>query len=168
MLRSLAALALLASSSAAIAQGTSQKPASPAEIAASTASCIAATTATGIDVTALEGGGWQKATATDGRGKPLQTPFSVYGRKGGNTMLMLAPASGARGLCTVMARIDRAENAPVVINALSAQLNTKPAKADKGEIYWFAQNKIVQLATTGDRSKPSVRISVMQVPEKAK
>ncbi len=168
MPRSAAALALLGAASAAAAQGQILVPAAPAEIAAAVASCVAATNAGGADAKVLGAQGWQRAIATDGKGKPLATPFAVYGRKGGKTMIMIAPSKQGRDLCTVTARIDGTAAAKPVVEAVSAQLKTKPAKVEPSAIYWLAGGKAVQLASTGDRSKPSVRISIMQLPEKSK
>jgi len=168
LIKAFATLVLLGAAGSAGAQEQSVSPADTAEIAASVASCLAVTTAAGPDAEALAAQGWQKGTAMDPRGKPLATPFSVYGRKGGKTMIMIAPMSKGRGICAVTARIDGTDAAKGVVDALSAELKAKPAKVEQSEIYWFAGRKVVQLTSTGDRSKPSVRISVMQLPEKSK
>lgn len=169
LLGALIPFVLLAAASPAAAQGSASglKPASPADIVAATSSCMAAVGPNGTDEGVLLAQGWAKATMTS-KGKTVEAPLNVYGRKAGNVILMTAPDTKASGICTVMARIDRPETAPAVVNAMSTQLQTKPAKTEPGSVYWFAQQRIVQLATTGDRSKPSVRVSVMQIPEKSK
>jgi hypothetical protein len=166
--RSLAILLLGTVGTAAGAQTQSLVPAAPAEIAAAVGTCVAATKPAGADAGVLAAQGWKKATATSASGKPLATPFSVYGREGGKTLITVSKAKKRGDLCTVMARIESTDTAKPVVEALSAELKAKPGKIEQSEVYWFAGRKVVQLASTGDRSKPSVRISVMQLPEKSK
>ena len=166
MLRPLIALTFLATSAPAFAQASLQ-PAEPAEIASAVATCVAAARPGSVDSGVLTGQGWAKGEAADQDGKAIELPFDVYARKGAKVMITARNADG-NGMCSVVARIDRMETAPRVADALSTQFKVKPFQADKEGILWFADRRIVQLAATGDRSKPGVRVSVMQQVEKAK
>ena len=162
-----ALLGLVAAPAAAQDGASGLQPAAPAEIVSAASTCLAAARPGSVDVGVLTAQGWGKGQASDKGGKAIALPFDVYARKGGKVMIMTANADG-NGMCSVVARIDRAETAAAIANALSAQFKVKPFQADKEGILWFAERRIVQLAATGDRSKPGVRISVMQQVEKAK
>ena len=169
MLKFALASALVATAAPVLAQGgvAGLKPATPADIVSAASSCIAAVGPTGTDQAVLLAQGWTKATMTR-NGKAVEPPLGIYGRKSGNVVLMIGPNGKTGGLCNVVARVERIETASAVASSLSTQLNSKPAKTEPGSVYWFRGSKIVQLATTGDRAKPSVRISVMQMSEKPK
>jgi hypothetical protein len=167
LLRPLIALTLLTSGGAAVARGAALQPAAPPEIVAAASTCLAAAKPGSVDAAALTARGWAKGEASDGSGKAVKLPFDAFSRKDGKVVIIVAAADG-NGMCSVVARIDRVETASAVANALSAEFKVKPFQADKEGIIWFADGRLVQLAATGDRSKPSVRISLMQQVEKAK
>ena len=158
---------MLASGTSASAQAPSLEPATPAEIVSAASTCLAAAKPGSVDAAVLAAAGWTKAEASDEGGKAVALPFDLYARKGAKVMITARNADG-NGMCTVVARIDRVESASAIANALTAAFKVKPFQADKEGILWFADNRIVQLAATGDRSKPGVRVSVMQQVEKAK
>lgn len=158
---------MLASGTSANAQASGLEPATSAEIVAAATTCHAAAKPGSVDAAVLAAAGWVKAEASDEGGKAVALPFDVYARKDAKVMITARNADG-NGMCTVVARIDRVESAGAIANALTAAFKVKPFQADKEGILWFADNRIVQLAATGDRSKPGVRVSVMQQVEKAK
>jgi hypothetical protein len=165
LLKPLLALALLTVSAAGLAQAPALQPASPAEIVAAASTCFASAKPGMIDASVLTGQGWAKGEASDKSGKTIDLPFDFYGRKGSKVMIMAKNADG-NGMCSVLARVDRIETSSAVAQALSARFRKKPFKADKEGVFWLSERRIVQLAATGDRAKPSVRISVMQQIEK--
>jgi hypothetical protein len=167
LLKHLIALQLLAGSAAALAEASFLQPAEPVEIVSAASTCLAAAKPGTVDAAMLTGQGWAKGQASDKQGKAVDLPFDAYTRKDGRVMITTQIADG-NGMCSVVARIDRIEMASALANALSAEFKSKPFQADREGILWFADRRIVQLAATGDRSKPSVRISVMQHVEKAK
>jgi hypothetical protein len=66
----------------------------------------------------------------------------------------------------VLARIERPESAPAVVQALAAHLKAQPKRDKNNNLIWLAGRTAVQLAATGDRAKPALRVAVIQLAEK--
>jgi hypothetical protein len=165
LLRPLAALALLASAGPALAQASALRPAAPAHVVTGLSACIAAMRpGGGVEQSKLTGAGWRKGTAEDAKGKAMPMPFAIYGRKDANVVLLTDPAG--KGACTVLARIERPESAPAVVQALAAHLKAQPKRDKNNNLIWLAGRTAVQLAATGDRAKPALRVAVIQLAEK--
>ena len=165
MLKSLGALLLVANAGAALAQASSLKPASPADIQSGLSACRAAAAPGAAAGAALAEAGWQKGIVRDGKGKAIASPVGVYGRKDSNLMLMTSPA-GRAPACVVLARIERPEVAKSVAEAISAELKIQPKRDKDNDLYWFVGGTVIGLSPTGDPDKPSLRIAVMQSAEK--
>lgn len=163
MLKRSAALFLLTSAGPLWAQAPALSPATPAQIAAGVSACIAATQPERVNEAALVQAGWSKGTPKDAKGKALTVPFGIYGRKDSNVMLLTPPAKGP---CTVLARISRADAAPAVVEAVSAQVKAQPKRDKDNNLIWLSGRTAIQLAATGDNAKPALRIAVIQLAEK--
>jgi hypothetical protein len=165
LLKRFVLIGLLAGASQATAQASSLKPASPAEIAAAVTACMAAAKPDALDEAALTQAGWQKGTLSNSKGKTVASPLTFYGRKGSNAMLMTSAGKGAAS-CNVMARIERVDAAPAIVQAISAALKTEPKRDKDNDLYWFAGRTVVGLSPTGKPESPAVRVSVVQTAEK--
>lgn len=161
----LAAALLLGCAAAAQAQTSSLKPAAPAEIVAGVSACVTATRPGALDEAALTQAGWQKGSLRSGKGKTVSSPLSFYGREGSNAMLLTNVDTGTAS-CTVMARIERIEAAPAVVQAISSELKVQPKRNKSNDLYWFVGQTVIGLVPTGQRDKPSLSITVMQLAEK--
>jgi hypothetical protein len=160
-LKPLALLSLAAQPALAIAQTDGLKPAQPAAIAASAASCAAALSPSGVDEPRLVADGWQEGSVNSG-GKAVATPLRFFGR--GNTVLLLMreekPASPN---CVIMARMKSVRDFPAILQATGAALGGKLAGTGNGSAMWLLSGgKAAQIQATGSRSKPAVRVVVVQ------
>ena len=157
------ATATLAVAAPAAAQGL--QPVGTDEILAATRSCADATNATGVDTRKLEGEGWAKASmAADG--KPVATSLSFYGK---GDLLLMFDASGKSPLCIVTGRIPSIRDFPKLQSAFAAAYGP-PVKDDgKGEQLFIApDHRVMELASTGDVDRPSVRVGVGPIFQETK
>ena len=158
----------LVAGAAASAQGVSGlQPATPSDISSAASSCLASVQATGTDESVLLAQGWERATMR-AEGRAVETALKIYGRKGANVVLMTAPGTGASGLCTVTARVESLDSFAAIAQAIGQNLNIEGKQSEAGAMLWFSGRKVVQLAQTGERAKPAVRVSVLHLTEKSK
>jgi hypothetical protein len=127
---------------------------------------MAAVGPTSVNDAALVAAGWSKGVAKDSKGKLLPMSVNIYGHKGSSLMLITSPEGKARGACTIVARIERTEVARAVVTAISAEVKSEPKRDKNKDLFWFAGRTAIQLAATGEASKPALRIVVLQLPEK--
>ena len=158
------ALALAAGTVAGAQTVNGLTPAKAEHVVAATQACMRATRADRVDDATLRAGGWiaAKLTTSD---KAMAVPVRVYGKKGGNAIIMLTNAPDTRRLCTVMARVSKAADLATTGQALATSLGKGPVKAGGGQATWFAGGKVVQMQATGSREQPALRVSVMTVPK---
>ena len=156
------AIALFAASGAWAQAQANLKPAKIEEVVAATQACRAAAFTDRIDEGVLRNRGWQPGTlAVDGR--PASGPFRVYGRQGGNALIMLASDRNGQKLCSVVAGLSRLGDFGKVGVALSTSLGAKPAQLGGGTANWLSGGKLVNMQATGSRERPSIRVSVAAV-----
>jgi hypothetical protein len=163
LLKYTAAIFVSMLASAAAAQVSSMQPASTQEIATAVSACMAAVRPNSVDDAALIAAGWSRGVLKDAKGKTIPAPVNIYGRKGASLMLLTTQGKGA---CTTIARIERPELGRAVADAISAQVKSQPKRDKNKDLFWFAGKNAIQLAATGDVSKPAVRIVVLQIAEK--
>ena len=140
-------------------------PASVDEIMAGAKSCLAATSSAGVDENKLRGDGWKHGTMSD-KGKPVDNGLSIYGRDG---LLMILHGSKPGSLCLFTARIASPSDIAKLQASMAAAYG-KPASDDgKGEQMFFtADNHIVDVASTGSQDQPAVRVAVGPVSQEKK
>ena len=157
------ALPLLAATSAFAAPASAQlKPASQADIAAATEQCLAASTAEGVDIVAIEQAGWMAATAS-GDGETIATPLRIYSKSANGALIMTGrDGDAASKVCIVMARIGKLKDYSALTSVMSATYG-EPLKVEGNERIWSADGKMIQMDATGSREKPSVRIATIAV-----
>jgi hypothetical protein len=150
---------------AAPAVGQTLAPAGVDEILAGTRSCASVTTTKGVDAHKLETDGWGKASVT-ANDKPLAAPMVFYGK--GHLLLTFNPA-GAKPICILTARISTVADFPKVQAAFASAFGS-PVKDDgKGEqLFIAADHRIVDLTSSGNAERPSVRVAVGPVIQEAK
>ena len=154
--RVLAASAFIALASPAVAKGL--PPATPGEIAAGVQSCVAATSASRVDVEKLKTDGWRSATLS-ADGKPASTQLTFYGK---GALLLTFDQHAARPICFLSAHIPNKASILDVGREMNRQMNVQGA-ADPKEAdtyYWFPAGHLVQLKLTGKPNEPAVRVAV--------
>ncbi|GAA4217666.1 hypothetical protein GCM10022253_16690 [Sphingomonas endophytica] len=168
-LRRLLVAALCAVGTAASpANAKARAPASPEEIVAGVRSCVVSVGPAGLDQARLAADGWSKASISSKDGKPVESPLIVYG-KGRLMMVSTTPARGTSQLCTVMADIGSVSAFPG-IQAAMANAYGAPFKDDgKGEQFFAApDHRYIDLASTGNNDRPSIRAAVVYVSRESK
>ena len=161
-LKPIALFALAVQPAVGMAQADGLKPAEAADIAASAASCEAALSPSGADEQRLLSDGWQEASVKSD-GKAVATPLRLFGRA--NTLLLLMrDQNPADANCIITARIKSVRDFPAVLQATGAALSGRLASSGNGSAVWvLPDRKVAQIEATGSRSKPGVRIAVVQV-----
>jgi hypothetical protein len=150
---------------AAPAIGQTLAPAALDEILTGTRSCASATTTNGVDPHKLEADGWGRASVT-ANDKPLAPSMVFYGK--GHLLLMFNPA-GSKPICILTARISSVADFPKVQAAFAAVFGS-PVKDDgKGDQLFIApDHRIVDLTSSGNAERPSVRVAVGPVIQEPK
>lgn len=118
--------------------------------------CFAATESGKIDTAALTSLGWARATMTDGNGKRIDDGPIIFGHKDRSPIIFLSALEGD-GVCIVNARIESFDIFTSFTDAFGGNL---PEPDDEGAITYSAQGHIVQIAPTGSKDKPSLRLVV--------
>lgn len=101
-------------------------------------------------------------------GKALDAGFVLYGK--GNLMLLSSPSEpGKLQLCTLMARIASVKAFPAIQGAFASTYGF-PFKDDgKGEQFFQApDHRFINLASTGSKDRPSVRVAIGYVSQESK
>jgi hypothetical protein len=118
--------------------------------------CFAATESGQIDTSALTTLGWARASMTDGDGKQIDDGPIIFGHSERSPIILLSALEGD-GVCVVNARIASFEVFTSFTDAFGGKL---PEPNDEGAITYRAQGHIVQIAPTGSKDKPSLRLVV--------
>ncbi len=122
--------------------------------------CFAATNGGTLDPTELEKLGWSRATISSD-GKAVEDGPIIYGH-GQRAPIILLSGTGGAGICIVNARIKSF----AVFEEFTAAFGGKLHKPNKdGEITFMAEGRPVQIAPTGSRDKPAMRLVVMTPTE---
>ncbi|MBI1401994.1 MAG: hypothetical protein GC147_02115 [Porphyrobacter sp.] len=122
--------------------------------------CFAATNGGALDPAELEKLGWSRATISS-RGKPVEGGPVIFGHGERAPIILLSGTEGA-GICIVNARI---KNFSVFTDFTSAFGGKLPKPDKDGEINFIAEGRPVQIAPTGSRDKPAMRLVVMTPTE---
>ncbi len=138
--------------------------ASQDEIVAGARSCVASVGPAGLDEAHRVAAGWSKGAMTSKDGKPVASDLIVYGK--GNLMML---STRAAGLCTVTARIASVRAFPGIQSAMASAYGA-PFKDDgKGEQFFQApDHRFIDLASTGSKDRPAVRVAVGYVSQESK
>ncbi|EAQ30549.1 hypothetical protein NAP1_07215 [Erythrobacter sp. NAP1] len=118
--------------------------------------CFAATESGSISTSSLEDLGWARATMRDGDGNTVEDGPIIYGHGERAPIIILSDLSGD-GICMVNARIESFDTYEEFKAAFGGKL---PDANEKGEILFSAQGHIVQIAPTGSREAPAMRLVV--------
>lgn len=118
--------------------------------------CFAATRGGSISVPALEGLGWKRATVQTGNGEPIQEGPVFFGHPERAPLIILNAVEG-EGFCMVNARIESFAVFEEFKQAFGGQL---PKAAENGAITFLAEGQAVQIAPTGSREAPALRLAV--------
>jgi len=139
------------------------KPAPLPEIFESYNDCFAATPASGVSTSALEKLGWIRATIESDGTKDTKPDLIIFGHSDRRPLIMLDKESGP-GICIVTAKLENKRNFQSFLDAFGGKL-PKPDK--NGNITYFVNGQVVQLAKTGTRKEPAMR-AVIMTPEESK
>ncbi|WP_337660975.1 hypothetical protein [Erythrobacter sp. Alg231-14] len=118
--------------------------------------CFAATENGSIDTAALGSLGWALARMTTDDGRDVEGAPIIFGH-GERAPIILLSATEGDGFCIVMARVENSEVFDQFKQAFGSDL---PDPDENGAITFFAQGHVVQIAQTGSRDEPSVRLAV--------
>ncbi len=118
--------------------------------------CFAATDSGSISASSLEELGWARATMRDGDGSTIEGGPIIYGHSERAPIIILSNLS-SDSFCVVNARIESFDT----YNEFKAAFGGKlPDANENGEILFGAQGRIVQIAPTGSREAPAMRLVV--------
>ncbi len=118
--------------------------------------CFAVTDTGSLNPDALSAAGWQRATMSDGKGKPIEDSPLIFGHPERAPLVLLSALEG-QGACIVVARIENLKAYDQFKSAWGGKL-PKPNK--DGEISFIAQGRAVLMAPTGSRKEPRLRLAV--------
>ncbi|WP_188641484.1 hypothetical protein [Blastomonas marina] len=118
--------------------------------------CFAVTETGSIDPAALAAAGWQRATMSNGDGGEIEDGPIIFGHLERAPIIMLSALEG-EGACIVIARIKNLKAFEQFKSAWGGKL---PQPNKDGEISFFAEGRAVQMAPTGSRKEPSLRLAV--------
>lgn len=152
-----AALAALFSVPSAVAQ---VRVAELGDVYKSYNDCFAATPATGLMPGALEERGWQRAKI-EKSGRPVESPLLIFGHADRAPLIMLSAESGS-GICIVTARV---KDLAAIEEFKSAWGDALPKPNTDGTISFFAEGHAIQMAATGSKKEPGIRLVVMTPTE---
>lgn len=127
--------------------------------------CLDATSLAGVSATLLMENGWRPGTIS-ADDKQIATDLRFYGSTSKANEGVVLMALDDKPICTITARIDRFSMIDNLIHAVSTKRENKPPVQSEGDYYWISKEVIIQMAATGSRSKPSVRIVIMAQEEK--
>jgi hypothetical protein len=144
--------ALLGSTPAAAQMAT----APVADVFESYNACFAATNTTSLAPAELEELGWQRATIQSSKGETVKDPPIIFGHADRSPLILLSGLEG-QGVCVVTARIESLS----VFEQFKSAFGGKLPKPDrKGDITYQAEGRIVQIAPTGSREQPSLKLVI--------
>ena len=118
--------------------------------------CFAATQTSSLAPDTLIARGWQRAKMSNGEGAAIDDGPIIFGNPEQAPLIMLSALEG-EGACIVIARIKDLKAFDQFKSAWGAQL---PRPDTNGQITFFADGRAVQMAPTGSRKEPSLRIVV--------
>ena len=155
-LHKLAPAALALSAVLAAPAAAQLREASLPEVFESYNACFKATESGSIAPGSLEDLGWARATMSDSDGNAVEGGPIIYVHGEQAPLIILSGLEG-EGVCMVSAKIDSFARLEEFKAAFGDAL---PAPNDKGEILFSAQGHIVQIAPTGSRDAPAMRLVV--------
>ena len=155
------AIALVVASLPALPAQAQLRPATADHIGEAVGRCIAATSTAGLNLERLAEGGWQRAKTQSGEEK-VDAPIPIYGKAGNRAVIIAAPTEAAPA-CIVTARIEHFDVVSATTQGMSRALKVSPMKSEGNETYWRYGPLIIQLAATGTREKPGIRVGVVAV-----
>ena len=148
--------ALAGAALAATPAAAQMEPAPVAEVFASYNDCFAATNTASLAPAELEARGWERATIENRQGEKVGDAPIIYGHAARAPLILLNALQG-QGVSVVSARIA----SPAVFEEFKAAFGGRLPKPDKdGEITYQAEGRIVRIAQTGSREKPSLKLVV--------
>lgn len=127
--------------------------------------CLDATSLAGVSDALLIENGWQRGSVS-ADGKQIATDLRFYGSSSKADAGVVLMALDDKPICTITARIKRFSTIDNLVHAVSTKRENKPPVQSEGDYYWISKELIIQMAATGSRSKPSVRIVIMAQEEK--
>ena len=161
-MRSLKGLAL-AGALILVSPAAAELPVSPlGDIYESYNDCFKVASKDGFKPDALAPLGWSQATMTGPDGKPIANAPLIFGNAKRKPIILLS-AEKTGGVCTVMARLDKAETFAEFQRAWGGKL---PQPDKDGIIGFMVEGQPVALRRTGTADKPALTISVMTPLEK--
>lgn len=145
------------------APASAELPASPLiDIYESYNDCLKVAAPGGLNLDMLASLGWSPATVTTKDGKPVTDGPTIFGNAKRKPVIFLS-VEKAGNVCSVMARLDKAESFAEFTKAWGGKL---PAPDKDGIIGFFDEGHPVALRQTGTPEKPAMTISVMTPTEK--
>ena len=118
--------------------------------------CFAATKSGEISVSSLEALGWSRATMRASNGEPIEGGPIIFGHSARKPIIILSALEG-EGVCMVNARINSFKTFNELKQAFGGKL---PEPDENGSITFFAEGHPVQIAPTGSREAPAMRLAV--------
>ena len=125
-------------------------------IAIAVDACRAATTRKSIDVNVLKQKGFAASSWRGPSGRPVQNAPRVFGKDGA---LILLTDDGHD--CTIMAGLKASSDWMALNIKLNATLGVAPFETKLGQTSWRVADHAIQLAATGSREKPAVRVMII-------
>lgn len=160
-LRKLATAALALSAVLAAPATAQMREAALPEIFESYNDCFAATESGEISISSLEALGWSRATIRSSDGEPIENAPLIFGHSERKPIIIMSALEG-EGVCMVNARIESFEVFEEFKQAFGGKL---PEPDKQGSISYFAQGHPVQIAPTGSREAPALRLAVLTPKE---
>lgn len=118
--------------------------------------CFAATETGSLDPDALGSAGWQRGALSNSGSENIEDEPIIFGHASRAPIIMLSALEG-EGACIVVARIETSDVFEQFTSAWGEKL---PKPNEDGEISFFADGRAVQMAPTGSRNEPSLRVAV--------
>ena len=140
-------------------------PSTPTDIAAAVGECWQAVSATGVDRTRLNDGGWILNAAT---ADSKESPLDAFEKPGANHRILLVHEHTPKPLCTVIARLSSRSDAGTTLEAIQSNLKSlganAPASRSGDGIAFLSLPRFAQVDQTdaagGTEQQPSLRIVV--------
>ena len=126
------------------------------EIFASYNDCFAATKTGSISVESLEKLGWKRAVMRAADGKEIEDGPIIFGHAERSPIIMFDALEG-KGICMVNARIKSFDVFEGFKQAFGGKL---PPASEDGTTTYVANGQLVQIAPTGTREAPALRLIV--------
>ncbi|WP_090196250.1 hypothetical protein [Erythrobacter sp. HL-111] len=123
--------------------------------------CFAATRTGDMSVASLEELGWSRATLQSDDGQAVEDGPIIYGHAERAPIIILSALEG-EGVCMVNARIDSFDVFEEFKKAFGGKL---PQADENGAIFFVAEGQPVQIAPTGSREAPALRLAVFTARE---